>query len=72
MTLFGDMVAYWSCATLPVRGDLPTVLECAKHEHCRMGDASLLKAALFTGLAVPWRSDTNSAQEGLSAYCPLP
>jgi hypothetical protein len=34
------MVAYWSCTVLPIRGDLPTLLECMKCEYRRMGDAS--------------------------------
>ena len=63
------MVAYWSCAALLIRGDLPTLLECAKYEYRRMGDASPFSRPLY--LLVDWCSDTNSAQEGLSTYCPF-
>src|SRR5258705_4507431 len=41
------MVAYWSCAALLIRGDLPTLLECAKCEYRRIGDASPFSRSLY-------------------------
>jgi hypothetical protein len=63
------MVAYWSCAALLIRGDLSTLLECAKYEYRRMGDASPFSRPLY--LLVDGVLIRTPLKKGLSTYCPF-
>ena len=44
---------YWSCAALPRRGDVPTLLECARCEGLRTAEASRSRDRFLDGCCIP-------------------